>query len=130
MCSFQTYSWLEQDNHFIGNTQRFIVLDKTFKLIWMDNDVHRSSIGEFIFLGSYTGHTDFFPSFRSVRFLSVINSLTEFFQLNETRGNFRIIFDDNIEFFGSFIKSGIKTSVAYFLAISWIGVGKEVLQLG
>lgn len=100
--------------------------DKSFKLIRMNDNVHGSSAGKFIFLSSNTSHTNFLPSFGSVSFFSGFDGLTIFFELDQTRGNLRIILDNSVELLSSFIESSGIAFITNFLTISRVCSRKEV----
>jgi len=103
--------------------------DKSFKLIRMNDNVHGSSTGKFVLLGSNTSHTDFLPSFRGIGLFSSFDGLTIFFKLDQTRGNLRVVLDDSVELLSSLVESSRITFVTDFLTISGVGSRKEVFQI-
>lgn len=102
--------------------------NKSLQLIWVNYDIHRSSTRQLIFLSSNACHTDLFPSFGSIGFLGSLNGLSELIELDQTWGNFGIVFHDGIELLSSFIQPCAETFVPYFLAVSWVGSWQEALQ--
>jgi hypothetical protein len=127
MSSLQTCSSLQYANHLICNSQWFIVSNQSLEFIRMNDDVHSSSTGELIFLSGNTCHTYLLPGLWRVRFFGSFNSLSELLKFDQAWSNFGIVFHYGIKLSCSFIQSWTKAFVSYFLTVSWICAGKEIL---
>mmetsp|Transcript_22405 Transcript_22405/g.19323 ORF Transcript_22405/g.19323 Transcript_22405/m.19323 type:complete len:254 (-) Transcript_22405:2155-2916(-) len=129
MGSIHVHGLFQETDHLIDTFIQFIIEDKLFKMVRMDDNVHTSSISDLVFTILNTSNAKLLPSLGGVGLLGGFEGSIVLLQSDQARGDLSIVLKVDKDDLSSFIQLVSEASVTSSWEISTVGVAEEVLKI-
>lgn len=126
--AFCSKTALEQIDELLVVAVLLVVVNEGFEVVGLHDDLQTSDAGQSELLASHASKSNFFPDLGDICFLSCIEGLLEFSEVDKSRGEHLIVANRGVEDLASFIHSVVVASVSYLLNVGLVGPVNEVLD--